>query len=97
MGKSKVPFAMENISLCICPNCPVQSESKCVNEKMENISKTGVEPNDVPGLYCSSGVGNCKDIDSNQMCICGGCPIWKEFELSKGKPLGYFCIKGEPS
>lgn len=103
--ETKVPFTMENGKKCICTKCPVQEKSECVKMKkemmmkmMENM-KEGEEmmmpkPEDVPGLYCSAGKASCTDIDTTQMCICMQCPVWSEFKLADGKPMGYFCRDG---
>jgi len=91
----KVPFTVENIKKCICTECPVQNTSQCVKEKMEKAKEMIPEPEDIPGLYCATGVAACKDIDTNQMCICGECPLWEEYNLASGKPLGYYCRDGK--
>ena len=52
-------------------------------------------PKSIPGLYCSSGVAACEDIDTNQMCICGSCPLWADYDLASGRPMGYFCRDGK--
>jgi hypothetical protein len=94
----KVPFTAENVAKCICEQCPVQTGSACVKEKLAKAAQgSGAlpEPEDVPGLYCATGAAACNDIDTRQMCICGDCPIWKEYNLVSGKPLGYFCRDGK--
>ncbi|MGB2727442.1 MAG: DUF2769 domain-containing protein [Halobacteriota archaeon] len=97
MGETnkKVPFTVENIKKCICTECPVQNTSQCVKEKMEKAKEMMPKPEDIPGLYCASGVAACMDIDTNQMCICGDCPIWEECDLASGKPMGYYCRDGK--
>lgn len=96
----KVNFSIENIMKCLCPQCPVQSSSKCVKGKKEMFNKTKnikietMKAEDFPGIYCSSGFASCKDIDTKQMCICGSCPVWAEYDLAGGKPRGYFCRYG---
>ncbi len=97
-----VPFTIETITKCICPQCPVQDNNKCVKDKMEKlpeIMKTtgkGKVPKsqEVPGLYCSAGIAACKGLDTRQMCICGGCPIFEEYNLAGGKPMFYYCRDG---
>jgi hypothetical protein len=97
----KVPFSRENVKNCICTECPVQTASPCVKEQQAKAQKAlgggGAlpKPEEVPGLYCATGAAACKDINTRQMCICGDCPIWKEYMLVSGKPLGYFCRDGK--
>lgn len=86
---SKIPFTQENISKCICPGCPVQLKSECSRKKM--VLKNPTRPEDIPKLYCSSGIAACKDLDAKQMCICGSCPVFEEFKLANG----YFCVSGK--
>ena len=44
---------------CLCPQCPVQKESECAQNKMKmlQISMKGMspEPSDFPGMYCANG------------------------------------------
>jgi hypothetical protein len=100
----KVEFNLENIQKCICNECPVQESSTCVKEKqikmqemMPKIMADEKESNSeiVPTLYCASGKATCLDIDFNEMCQCNKCPLWKEYELPYGEPMGYFCRDGE--
>ncbi len=100
---AKVDFNMDNIKKCLCVKCPVQAKSECVKKKaemgmkmMENQGNIKMMPKaeDVPGMYCSTGRAVCVDIDTKQMCICGTCPIWGEYKLAGGKPMGYFCRDG---
>ena len=105
MGESnqKVPFTVANVNKCICVQCPVQTASQCIRDKKDRMkgtlarieSGTLPEPDDLPGLYCATGVAACEDIDTTQMCICGDCPLWDEYTLLSGKPLGYYCRKGK--
>ncbi len=98
----EVHFTSDTITKCICPQCPVQGISACVKDKMgklpgimKSAGKNKVpKSQDVPGVYCSTGVAACKDIDFKQMCICGGCAVWQENNLIKGKPAYYFCRDG---
>lgn len=98
----KVSFTAETITKCICPQCPVQSKSRCVDDKLKKLreiiktAKKGIlpEPGDVPGAYCSVGIAPCKDVDTAQMCICSGCQIFEKYKLAGGKPLLYYCRDG---
>jgi hypothetical protein len=96
--KSKIEFSGENISKCVCSQCPVQAESECAQTKMKMLqeSMTGMspEPSDVPGVYCATGIATCSDIDPNKMCNCPNCEVFKENNLEHGEPGGYFCQKG---
>lgn len=95
---SKIPFNTTNVTRCVCGKCPVQTKSQCVTDKMTNIKKAlsmnPLKREDIPGLYCSTGVATCKDTDTKQGCICGTCPNWTEYKLASGKPAGYFCRDG---
>src|SRR5574337_1066260 len=99
----KVPFTAENITRCMCPRCPVQTDSECVSKKLgkldDAIKMTGKgsipKPDEVPAVYCSAGVAGCKDLDFSQMCICGSCSVWHQYNLVSGKPVYYFCRDGK--
>lgn len=95
---TKVPFNSENVGKCLCPECPVQAKNKCVQGKLltikESLGKTPLVPEEIPGLYCSSGVSSCTDLDFEQGCICGNCRIFDECKLSQGSPVGYYCRDG---
>jgi len=103
MEDAEVPFNMDTIPKCICMQCPVQTQSTCAKEKAEKgkemmeKAEPGMAPKseDVPGMYCSTGVAHCKDIDTKQMCICGSCPLWGEFKLPEKNPKGYYCRDGQ--
>ena len=70
----------------MCSLCPVQADSKCVQEKlqsskklMESMPAGGVpDPEEVPGIYCSTGKATCEDLKFDRECICGTCEVWKE-------------------
>jgi hypothetical protein len=97
-----VPYSRENINRCRCPQCPVQADSKCVKDKLESSKKEleklpeGEVPNpeDVPGIYCSTGKATCRDLNPGKQCICDTCDVWKEYVLEKGTPSQYFCQNG---
>jgi len=98
----EVPYERENINRCRCPQCPVQADSKCVKDKLESSKKEMEElpegevpnPEDVPGIYCSTGEATCQDLNSERQCICNTCDVWKEFFLEEGTPSQYFCKNG---
>lgn len=91
----QIPFTTETIKKCLCPQCSVQGKSQCVKDKMKKLSKTAApEPVDFPGAYCSAGIAACRDLDTGQMCICGGCQIFEKYNLAHGKPMFYYCRDG---
>jgi hypothetical protein len=100
---SKVPYTLENIKRCMCPKCPVQANSKCAMDKLDSLVKAlesagegnVPEPQNVPGVYCSTGKATCQDLDPNQQCICYTCEVWKEYNLGDGTPSMYFCQNGK--
>lgn len=101
--KKKVPYTVSNIKRCRCPQCFVQANSKCVKEKYSGLKNElesleeieALEPQKVPGIYCSTGIATCKDLDFNKQCICYTCPVWDSYELENSKTIIYFCNKGE--
>jgi hypothetical protein len=53
------------------------------------------KPEDIPGLYCSTGKATCRDLDGKQTCICPRCPVWDGYNLDEGVRMGYFCRDGQ--
>lgn len=98
---SKVDFDMGNAGKCLCPKCPVQVKSKCVSGKLatirQTLSKSPLVREDLPVVYCSTGKATCQDLDLTQSCICGGCPVFNEYGLAEGTPVGYYCRDGHAS
>ncbi len=96
---TKVPFNAQSVRRCICPSCPVQAESECVTTKTsESKSAMQMDPlrrEDIPGVYCSTGVAACGDIDQKRNCICMSCPLWSEYDLVSGTPSMRFCRDGD--
>lgn len=96
--KVKVPFTRANAFKCLCRQCPVQSGSACVKSNVEKIgdivSSRVFNLQVMPGLYCSSGVAPCKDIDTHLSCFCSGCPVYEGYNLGKGQPPNHFCENG---
>ncbi|MEN6319691.1 MAG: DUF2769 domain-containing protein [Syntrophaceae bacterium] len=94
----KVPFSTTNVGNCMCPKCPVQSKSKSVSSKLAKIkdalAKSPMKREEIPGIYCSTGVATCSDLDATQSCICGGCTVFSEYNLSKATPVGHYCRDG---
>jgi hypothetical protein len=100
---AKVPYTVANIKKCMCPKCPVQADSTCVKGKLENLMRelesagegNVPEPQNVPGIYCSTGKATCQDLNPQKGCICNTCAVWKEYHLQNVKPVMYFCQKGK--
>ena len=99
-----IEFSMENIKKCLCMKCAVQIESKCVKDEEKVMlliknqdldSPMMMGPDRVPGVYCSTGIAKCKDIDTKKVCKCIECPIWKENSLEVVDPNRYFCKNGK--
>ncbi|HEY3360838.1 MAG TPA: DUF2769 domain-containing protein [Methanosarcina sp.] len=100
---SKVPYNLANIKRCMCPKCPVQAGSKCAMDKLDSLVK-GLEsaqegdipePQNVPGIYCSTDKATCQDLNPDQQCICYTCAVWKEYNLGDGTSSMYFCQNGK--
>ncbi len=100
----KVPYILSNIERCMCSLCPVQTDSKCAQDKlvsskkaMEQMPRGGEvpDPKDIPGIYCSSGKATCQDLNPDKQCICYTCEVWKEYNLGEGTPSMYFCQNGK--
>jgi len=97
-----VPYARSNIERCKCSQCPVQGDSKCAKDKLQSSGETmkkmpgGEVPNpeDVPGIYCSTGKATCQDLNFDRQCICGTCEVWKEYGLEEADPNNHFCHHG---
>ena len=98
MASGRVPFNLDNVNRCMCPGCPVQSDSSCVGEKMAMIGPVPLSAiptaNDMPGEYCAAGSAECGDIDTNRPCSCFGCSVYAENSLAGGEPTCYFCREG---
>jgi len=94
----KVPFTKSNVSGCKCPGCPVQSGSSCVAAQLvslnESLAKNPLPPEQIPGLYCSTGKASCGDILTERGCLCGDCPVFFEYELKTRRPLNHYCKDG---
>jgi hypothetical protein len=92
-----VEFNKDNMMKCICGQCPVQTESACVADKnamVMSAMESGMEgmpaEDAVPGLYCSTGIAACDDLDFSKHCICPGCPVFTENGLAQNK----YCERG---
>jgi hypothetical protein len=72
------------------------SDEMMKNTPKEQTAGMAPKPEDMPGPYCAYGVSGCKDLDFSKMCMCSGCQVFKNFNLSKAKPMNYFCKDGKP-
>ncbi len=95
-----VEYNKKNLERCICKSCPVQMDSVCANDRklkmmdmLQNMKETDLmpEPAHIAGIYCSIGKSTCPDIDTDQKCQCGKCPVFKENQLT----TGYYCKLGK--
>lgn len=59
-----------------CPNCPTYLSDECPAAKQEK-------------LFCGRGKTECDNLTKKD-CICGTCPVWQRYDLSKG----YYCLNG---
>ncbi len=95
---AKIPFSTINVGKCMCPKCPVQSKSTCVSGKLvkikEALAQSPMNREEIPGIYCSTGMATCPDLDPKQACICGSCTVFSEYNLGSAKPAGYYCRDG---
>ncbi len=92
MEMRKVEYSRDNIEKCWCGHCPVQSGSECAKRLYEQ-SKASDElppPEQLPGLYCSTGKATCGDIAPVNMCNCPACLVWGEHELTSN----HYCVQG---
>lgn len=101
MADIRVPYPPEKGLRCSCRQCPVQSKSRCAEEKkkkMDEMFKSGEKfaPNaeNLVLFYCSIGKAACNDMDFNEVCICPNCPVWKRYDLGNAKPMIYYCRDG---
>lgn len=95
----EIEFNLENIEKCLCSQCKVQGKSQCVKEKIitlqeKALSSSVIGPEEFPALYCAYGKEHCHDLDGNETCLCGDCPVYAENDLESGSPDRYFCLDG---
>ena len=92
MLKNMNPEMMQNMS---------QEEMKKMSDEMmkntpkEDSSRMMLKPEDMPGPYCAIGVAACKDFDYTKVCICPGCQVYTDYNLTKAKPMSIFCKNGK--
>lgn len=59
---------------------------KCICRNCPTYTDCTREKNEK--LFCAKGESACSLVERG--CICGACPIWEKYDLSKG----YFCLHG---
>ena len=47
-------------------------------------------PQDMPGLYCSTGTAACGDLDYAKACVCPTCQVWTDNQLESQQ----YCRQG---
>ncbi|MZP67146.1 MAG: DUF2769 domain-containing protein [Bacteroidales bacterium] len=89
---AKVDYTKNNIDHCLCGKCPVQINSKCAHDMYNNIKdiQSLPKPEQVPGIYCSSGRATCNDLQVVQNCLCPGCLVWADYSLASN----HYCARG---
>ena len=94
----KVPFSTTTVTKCMCPKCPVQGKSQCVSGKLATLNEAlkarPLKREDIPNVYCSTGMATCRDLDPKQSCLCGGCSVFSKYKLDSFEPVGYYCQHG---
>jgi hypothetical protein len=89
----QVAYTKANVDKCWCGTCPVQAKSKCAADLYE-ASKGNPElpsPEQLGGMYCSTGKTICTDVDFVAMCNCTRCGVWGENDLSDN----HYCQYGD--
>jgi hypothetical protein len=92
MLRNMTPEMMRNMSR---EEMQRMSDQMMKNTPKEQVDTMMPKVEDMPGPYCANGVAVCKDLDFSKMCICSGCQVFKDFKLSKAKPMSYFCKGGK--
>lgn len=91
----KVEYSTENAGKCWCGQCPVQKESSCarqdLQQAMPQIQQGSLpQPEKMPGLYCGTGKASCGDIKPTERCLCPECLVWGEHTLLSN----HYCVQG---
>ena len=96
---SGVPFTRENINMCLCVECHVQTLSQCVKNKMKGITGAlKVQPlqaKDIPRVYCATGKATYTDLDMPKKCKCLSCSVFEKYSLKTAAPIAYHCRDGK--
>ena len=95
-----VHFVGSNVTKCLCPRCPVQTSSSCVSSKViglkDALNQQPLRREDIPGVYCATGMAICADLKMELDCMCGKCVIFPEYKLFNFQPMGHYCKDGSP-
>lgn len=51
-----------------------------------------MNPDELAGPYCATGMASCRDLDMNKACICRSCQVYKEYNLSQARPTEHYCF-----
>ena len=96
---SGVPFTRENINMCLCAECHVQTLSQCVKDKMKGITGAlklqPLQAKDIPLAYCATGKATCADLDMAKNCKCPSCSVFEKYSLKTATPIAYHCRDGK--
>lgn len=93
-----VPYTRKNAALCRCYACPVQKDSACAQEKVSAVYATLTTadpppPAELPGMYCTTGVAVCNDLDFDGLCQCMSCAVYRINALDQWN----YCQRGPAS
>ena len=95
----KVLLNVDNFGQCLCPDCPVQAKSECVAELRDNLDVAledePLDPEQLPGMYCATGVAECEDLETGKTCLCYNCSVFDDNDMEDGLPYGYYCRDGK--
>jgi len=83
----------------MCPKCPVEIGSKCAKDQLSKITQNvcGAKPLDreeVPAVYCATGMAACTDLEAAKDCVCVSCEIYATYKLSGRSPSSHYCKDG---
>lgn len=89
-----VDYTPQNVSLCMCGECPVQNAGTCAvdleKKTMSGSTNLPEDPKQLPRLYCGTTTTACDDFDTSKSCICPTCGVWKSYDLANYK----YCVNG---
>ena len=72
-AKVTIPFVHVNVDKCLYLRCPVQLSSACVSRKItelkEALNKQPSRPENIPGVYCATGIATSTHIKVEQDCV----------------------------
>ena len=93
-----VDYSEDNVQKCWCGQCPVQKQSSCAKDSMQQASQSlehheMPDPKVLPGLYCATGTATCGDLKPTERCFCPECLVWGENVL----PANHYCAQGSAS